>query len=45
MYEYQVLLMGGIPVFMDTYPDFRTAGRRNCKEIIKKTKANRHQQS
>jgi aspartate/methionine/tyrosine aminotransferase len=23
MYEYQVLLMGGTPVFVDTYPDFR----------------------
>jgi aspartate aminotransferase/aminotransferase len=32
MYEYQVLLMGGTPVFVDTYPDFRLRE----EEVVKK---------
>jgi aspartate/methionine/tyrosine aminotransferase len=38
MYEYQVLLMGGIPVFVDTYPDFRLREEAIIKELSKKTK-------
>jgi aspartate aminotransferase/aminotransferase len=38
MYEYQVLLMGGIPVFVDTYPDFRLREEEFLKKISKKTK-------
>lgn len=38
MYEYQVLLMGGIPVFVDTYPDFRLREEELVKKISKKTK-------
>ncbi len=38
MYEYQVLLMGGIPVFIDTYPDFRLREEEIWKKITKKTK-------
>ena len=38
MYEYQVLLMGGIPVFVDTYPDFRLREEEIAKKISKKTK-------
>ncbi len=38
MYEYQVLLMGGIPVFVDTYPDFRLREEELIKKISKKTK-------
>lgn len=38
MYEYQVLLMGGIPVFVDTYPDFRLKEEEFIKKISKKTK-------
>lgn len=38
MYEYQVLLMGGIPVFVDTYPDFRLREEELAKKISKKTK-------
>ena len=39
MYEYQVLLTGGIPVFMDTYPDFRLREEEIVKKLSKKTKA------
>jgi aspartate/methionine/tyrosine aminotransferase len=39
MYEYQVLLMGGIPVFVDTYPDFRLRQEEIEKKLSKKTKA------
>jgi len=38
MYEYQVLLMGGVPVFVDTYPDFRLKEEEFIKRISKKTK-------
>lgn len=38
MYEYQVLLMGGIPVFVDTYPDFRLREEEIVPKISKKTK-------
>ncbi|MBM4276781.1 MAG: pyridoxal phosphate-dependent aminotransferase [Deltaproteobacteria bacterium] len=38
MYEYQVLLMGGVPVFVDTYPDFRLREEEFVKKISKKTK-------
>ncbi len=38
MYEYQVLLMGGTPVFVDTYPDFRLREEEIRKKITKKTK-------
>jgi aspartate/methionine/tyrosine aminotransferase len=38
MYEYQVLLMGGIPVFADTYPDFRLREEEIIKKLSKKTK-------
>jgi aspartate/methionine/tyrosine aminotransferase len=38
MYEYQVLLMGGIPVFVDTYPDFRLREEEFVKVLSKKTK-------
>jgi len=38
MYEYQVLLMGGIPVFVDTYPDFRLREEELIKKLSKKTK-------
>jgi aspartate aminotransferase/aminotransferase len=38
MYEYQVLLMGGVPVFVDTYPDFRLREEEFIKNISKKTK-------
>ena len=38
MYEYQVFLMGGIPVFVDTYPDFRLREEEFIKKISKKTK-------
>ncbi|MBM4323971.1 MAG: aminotransferase class I/II-fold pyridoxal phosphate-dependent enzyme, partial [Deltaproteobacteria bacterium] len=38
MYEYQVLLMGGIPVFVDTYPDFCLREEEFIKKISKKTK-------
>jgi aspartate aminotransferase/aminotransferase len=39
MYEYQVLLMGGIPVFVDTYPDFRLREGEIVKKLSKKTTA------
>ncbi len=38
MYEYQVLLMGGIPVFVDTYPDFRLREEEVIKKLSNKTK-------
>ena len=38
MYEYQVLLMGGVPVFVDTYPDFRLKEEEFARKISKKTK-------
>ncbi|RPJ06377.1 MAG: aminotransferase class I/II-fold pyridoxal phosphate-dependent enzyme, partial [Deltaproteobacteria bacterium] len=38
MYEYQVLLMGGIPVFVDTYPDFRLKEEDLVRRLSKKTK-------
>ena len=38
MYEYQVLLMGGTPVFVDTYPDFRLSEEGLVKKLSKKTK-------
>jgi aspartate aminotransferase/aminotransferase len=38
MYEYQVFLMGGIPVFVDTYPDFRLREEEFIKKLSKKTK-------
>lgn len=38
MYEYQVLLMGGVPVFVDTYPDFRLREEEFVKKISQKTK-------
>jgi CheY-like chemotaxis protein len=37
MYEYQVLLMGGVPVFVDTYPDFRLREEEFIKKLSKKT--------
>jgi len=38
MYEYQVLLMGGVPVFIDTYPDFRLREEEIVRRLSKKTK-------
>jgi aspartate/methionine/tyrosine aminotransferase len=38
MYEYQVLLMGGTPVYMDTYPDFRLREEELTKKLSNKTK-------
>ncbi len=38
MYEYQALLMGGVPVFVDTYPDFRLREEAFVKKISRKTK-------
>jgi aspartate/methionine/tyrosine aminotransferase len=38
MYEYQVLLMGGVPVFVDTYPDFRLREEAIVKKLSKRTK-------
>ncbi len=38
MYEYQVLLMGGVPVFVDTYPDFRLREEEFARKLSKKTK-------
>jgi len=38
MYEYQVLLMGGIPIFVNTYPDFRLKEEEFAKKLSKKTK-------
>jgi aspartate/methionine/tyrosine aminotransferase len=36
MYEYQVLLMGGVPVFIDTYPDFRVREDELLEKVSKK---------
>ncbi|MCX8117139.1 MAG: pyridoxal phosphate-dependent aminotransferase [Desulfobacterota bacterium] len=38
MFEYQVLLMGGVPVFLDTYPDFRLREEELVRKLSKKTK-------
>jgi len=38
MYEYQILLMGGTPVFIDTYPDFRLREEELSRKLSKKTK-------
>ncbi|MCX7965587.1 MAG: pyridoxal phosphate-dependent aminotransferase [Syntrophorhabdaceae bacterium] len=38
LYEYQVLLLGGKPVFVDTYPDFRIREDRLRDAITDKTK-------
>lgn len=38
MYEYVVLLMGGIPIFVDTYPDFALREESLQKALTKKTK-------
>ena len=38
MYEYQVLLMGGVPVFADTYPDFRLREEEFAKRLTPRTK-------
>ncbi len=38
MYEYQVLLMGGIPVFVNTYPDFRLREEEFVNKLSKRTK-------
>jgi aspartate aminotransferase/aminotransferase len=38
MYEYQVLLMEGVPIFIDTYPDFRLREEEFMKKLSKKTK-------
>jgi aspartate/methionine/tyrosine aminotransferase len=38
MYEYQVLLMGGVPIFVDTYPDFRLREEALIRALSKKTK-------
>ncbi len=37
-FEYQVLLMGGVPVFVDTYPDFRLREEEIIRKLSKKTK-------
>lgn len=39
LYEYQVLLLGGRPVFFDTYPDFTLREEELEKAITNKTKA------
>jgi aspartate/methionine/tyrosine aminotransferase len=38
LYEYQVLLLGGKPVFVDTYPDFRLKEERLREAITDKTR-------
>jgi aspartate/methionine/tyrosine aminotransferase len=38
MYEYQVLLMGGVPIFVDTYPDFRLREEEFVQKLSKRTK-------
>jgi len=38
LYEYQVLLLGGKPVFVDTYPDFKLKEEALRKAITDKTK-------
>ncbi len=39
MYSFVVELLGGIPVFVDTYPDFRLTPERLLPHITEKTKA------
>ncbi len=39
LYEYQVALLGGTPVFFDTYPDFTLREEELRKVITNKTKA------
>jgi aspartate/methionine/tyrosine aminotransferase len=39
LYEYQLLLLGGKPVFIDTYPDFTLKEEVLRKAITEKTKA------
>jgi aspartate aminotransferase/aminotransferase len=39
LYEYQAILLGGKPVFIDTYPDFTLREEALRKAITKKTKA------
>lgn len=38
MYEYQVLLMGGVPRYIDTYPDFRLREDEIRKALSSRTK-------
>jgi aspartate/methionine/tyrosine aminotransferase len=38
MYEYQTILLGGIPVFVDTYPDFRLKEDLIRRVLTKKTR-------
>jgi aspartate/methionine/tyrosine aminotransferase len=38
MYEYQVLLMGGVPRYIDTYPDFRLHEDTIRKALTSRTK-------
>ncbi len=38
LYEYQVLLLGGTPVFFDSYPDFRLREEELRKVLTKRTK-------
>jgi len=38
LYEYQVLLLGGKPVFVDTYPDFRLREEKLREAITDRTK-------
>ncbi|MCX7857260.1 MAG: pyridoxal phosphate-dependent aminotransferase [Deltaproteobacteria bacterium] len=38
LYEYQIQLLGGKPVFFDTYPDFRIREEALTRAISKKTK-------
>ncbi len=39
MYSFVVELLGGVPVFVDTYPDFRLTPERLLPHITEKTKA------
>lgn len=38
MYEYQVLLMGGVPRYIDTYPDFRLREEKIREVLSSRTK-------
>jgi aspartate/methionine/tyrosine aminotransferase len=38
MYEYQVLLMGGVPTYIDTYPDFRLREEKIREVLSPRTK-------
>ncbi|MGA2107203.1 MAG: aminotransferase class I/II-fold pyridoxal phosphate-dependent enzyme [Syntrophorhabdales bacterium] len=38
MYEYQTILLGGVPVFIDTYPDFTLKEEQIRQAITKKTR-------